>query len=305
MSCPLCCTDQIQQSFEKQGVPYYRCLACDFVFSKPSRNANLTNEIDDYEAAYSKYLAESEEDEWNHAALLRWAERFCSLNGQRVLDIGCGSGKFVRFLRRTNVDAFGLEPATPLFSRYLATDPFFVHQTFEEYAEESTSDQFEVIFASDVIEHVERPDLFLRDASVLLRPGGTLFISTPDVGSVFARVCGRWWHFYNRYHLSYLSRSTMVAMAVRHGLREVGYAHLSRQKSIGYALQYLSDFIVGAGSIRIPDRLDRFLVPLNLFDIMSVVFQKRPNPSAANTLVGNGPPNKSLNRTVASSGRLA
>jgi SAM-dependent methyltransferase len=182
------------------------------------------------------------------------------------------------------VEAFGLEPATPLFSRYLADDPFFVHHTFEEYAKDSTANQFEVIFASDVIEHVERPDLLLRDASVLLRPGGTLFVSTPDVRSVFALIFGKRWHFYNRYHLSYLSRRTIATMAARYGLREVGFAHLSKQKSVGYALQYLADFIVGAGRIRVPDRLDKFLVSLNLFDTMSVVFQKTPNSTTTNNL---------------------
>ena len=276
MGCPLCCTDRLQQIFKKQGIPYYRCLACDFVFSKPSVNANLTNELDEYEPAYLQYLAESAEDERNHTAFLHWVERFCSLHGQRVLDVGCGSGKFVRFLRRTGVEAFGVEPAAPLFSRFLANDPFFVHQTFEDYAVDSATKQFAAIFASDVIEHVERPDFLLRDASVLLRPGGTLFVSTPDVRSVVARVCGRHWHFYNRYHLSYLSRRTIGALAARYGLREVGYAHLPRFKSVGYALQYFADFVVGGGNIRLPDRLNRLIVSLNLFDTMSVVFQRMP-----------------------------
>lgn len=275
MYCPLCC-DRVRQIFEKRGIRYHRCLACDFVFSTPSVNANLANELDEYEPAYLRYLAESVEDERNHAALLRWAERFCSVNGQRVLDVGCGSGKFVRFLRRADVDAYGLEPAAPLVSQFLADDPFFIHQTLEEYRADSAGEQFAVVFALDVIEHVERPDLFLRDASRLLRPGGTLFVSTPDVGSVFARVCGKRWHFYNRYHLSYLSSKTIGAMAARHGLREVGYAHLPRLRSVGYVLQYLADFVAGGGRIRIPDRVNRFVVPLNLFDTMSVAFQKTP-----------------------------
>lgn len=57
------------------------------------------------------------------------------------------------------------------------------------------------------------------------------------------------------------------------------YAHLSRQNSLGYTPQYLADFVVGAGRIRISDRLERFLASLNRFDTMSVVLQKMPNPS--------------------------
>jgi len=58
MSCPICCSDRTQKRFEKEGISYYHCFACDFVFSKPSRNSNFTNELDDYEPAYLQYLAD-------------------------------------------------------------------------------------------------------------------------------------------------------------------------------------------------------------------------------------------------------
>lgn len=68
MYCSLCSAGPIQQDFEKQGIPYYPRLGCDFVFSKPANNANLPNEIDDYKPAYFRYFAESEEDERNRTA---------------------------------------------------------------------------------------------------------------------------------------------------------------------------------------------------------------------------------------------
>jgi 2-polyprenyl-3-methyl-5-hydroxy-6-metoxy-1,4-benzoquinol methylase len=249
------------------------------VFSKPSVNANLANEFDDYEPAYIRYLEESVEDERNHAALLRWVEQFSPVTGQRALDVGCGSGKLVRFLRRAGVEACGLEPSTPLFSHFLAKDAFFVRQSLEEYVMNMPAEKFAVVFACDVIEHVERPDLFLRDLSALLQPGGTLFVSTPDVGSAVARISGRKWHFYNKYHVSLLSRATVGAAAAHHGLNEVGYAHLPRLRSVGYILQYIADFVGGPNRTRVPDRLHRLVIPVNVFDTMSLAFQKtRPLP---------------------------
>lgn len=274
MSCPLCRSESVQQLFEKQGIPFGKCLSCDFVFAKPSINANLANEFGEYEPAYLRYFAESVEDERNHAALLSWVEQFCLVEGQRVLDVGCGGGKFVRFLRRNGVDASGLEPAAPLFSHFLSDDPFFVQMTLEEFSATTAAEQFSVVFAWDVIEHIERPDLLLRDAAALLQPGGTLFVSTPDVASMAARTLGRWWHFYNKYHLSYLSRKGISALAERYGLHEVGYAHLPRLRSVRYTLQYFVDFVAGGGRIHIPSGLDGFVVPLNLFDTMSLAFRK-------------------------------
>jgi SAM-dependent methyltransferase len=274
MTCPIGCSGHVEPLFEKLGIPYFRCSVCGFVFSKPAVNANFANDIADYEPAYLQYFADSLEDQWNHTAVMRWVERIHPVAGRRVLDIGSGSGKFVRYLRRAGADAYGLEPASPLFERYLAGEPFFIPRTVEEFAASTDTDPFDLIFACDVIEHVERPDHFLRDTATMLRPGGVLFVSTPDVGSLFARVCGRRWHFYNRYHLSYLSPTTIRALAARSGLREVGCAYLPRMKSVGFVLSYFANFVLGMERANFGKRLEGVAVPLNLYDTMSIAFEK-------------------------------
>jgi 2-polyprenyl-3-methyl-5-hydroxy-6-metoxy-1,4-benzoquinol methylase len=274
-NCSLCGGDRVRHIFDKADAPYFRCLACDFIFSRPATNANFENSLDDYEPAYLHYLEESAEDERNHAALLNWAEGFLSLEGKRVLDVGAGSGKFVRFLRRRQVEAYGIEPAAALYARFLADEPFFFSESIEEFAEHSECSKFGIVFACDVIEHVERPDAFIRKVSDLLEPGGMLFVSTPDVESVLARISRKWWHYFNKYHLSYLSRRTLGAIAVRHQLREVAFSRLPRWKSAGYLFQYLTDFVVGGDRLRLPERLNRLVIPINLFDTMYVAYESQ------------------------------
>jgi 2-polyprenyl-3-methyl-5-hydroxy-6-metoxy-1,4-benzoquinol methylase len=272
-SCSLCGDDRVRHIFDKADIPYFKCLACGFVFSRPATNANFENTIGDYEPAYLQYLEESVEDERTHVALLNWAEGFLPLEGKRVLDVGAGSGKFVRFLRRRRVEAHGIEPAAPLYSRFLADEPFFFSKSIEAFAEESEGDSFDVVFASDVMEHVERPDVFLCKVSRLLEPGGMLFVSTPDVESLLARVSRRHWHYFNKYHLSYLSRRTLGAAASQHGFREVGFSRLPRWKSTGYLLQYLADFVMGGNRIRLPGPWYEFVLPINLHDTMYLAFE--------------------------------
>ncbi len=282
MNCPLGCSGLAAPLFDKLAIPYFRCGACDFVFSRPATNANFANDLTDYEPAYLQYFADSIEDEWNHAAVVRWVERTRPLAGRRVLDIGSGSGKFVRYLRKAGADAWGLEPSRPLYERYLAAEPYFIRQTVDEFAAAGSADEFDLIFACDVIEHVARPDHFLRDTAAMLRTGGVLFVSTPDVGSLFARVCGRRWHFYNRYHLSYLSRATIRSLAARNQLHELGCAYLPRRKSVGFVLSYFANFVLGMERADLARRLDRVALPLNFYDTMSLAFEKRDdeNPPA-------------------------
>lgn len=272
--CPLCGGDAVRPRFVKDSIPYYRCTGCHFVFSCPARNANLGNALADYEPAYLRYLAPSPDDERNHAALLRWAEGIRPFGPERVLDVGAGSGKFVRYLRRRNIDAFGLEPAAPLYAHFLADEPIFFPRTLEEHhAQTREETPWGVLCAWDVIEHLEDPSTFLATAAAMLSPGGLLFLSTPDVGSLLARLSGRRWHYYNRYHLSYFSRRTLRQAAARHGLQEVAFARLTRWKSLRYLLEYLLGFGLGKKRARLPARLPDFSFPINLFDTMYVAFE--------------------------------
>lgn len=273
-NCPLCSIKPAHRIFDKAGISYYSCSNCDFVFSHGDSNPNFTNSIDEYQPSYLQYLDVSVEDERNHAALLKWIKQFHSVEGQKLLDVGAGSGKLVRFLREKGIDAHGIEPAAPLFSKFLTNDSCFSQKTIEEFESTSTKGALDIVLACDVIEHVDRPDILLQRASTLLRQGGLLLVSTPDVGSAFARISGKRWHYYNEYHLSYLTRATIGQLAKRVGLREVGFTRLPRLKSVGYLFQYLMDFVLGAERITTPQWLNKVVIPINLYDTMYVAFKK-------------------------------
>lgn len=273
-TCSLCGSRDVRQRFLKQEVPYYECAVCDFVFARPTTNANLENRLEDYEIAYLGYLRESPQDRANFRALVDWMARFACLENTRVLDVGSGSGKFVRYLKERSIEACGLEPSRALFDHFLAGDEAFFHETVEEFASRSAPGPFRVVTAFDVIEHVADPVGFLDGVSRLLAPGGFLFLSTPDTASLVARGAGRRWHYYNRYHLSYFSRTSIRAVSERFDLRVRECSWRGRQHSIGHILEYLADFVVGEGRIPIPDRLQSVVVPLNLRDTMYLCLQK-------------------------------
>jgi SAM-dependent methyltransferase len=87
--------------------------------------------------------------------------------GQSVLDIGCGVGVFVEWLKTQGFnDVTGFDPLVPRF----ASDP--------------VGQQFDCVVANDVLEHVENPRAFLKDAAARVKPGGLLYIGTADAGGV-------------------------------------------------------------------------------------------------------------------------
>ena len=267
--CPLCGSARVVQLFVKQRTPYWRCTSCSFRFATPEVNPNLANAIDDYPTAYMQYLGPNPTDRQNFDALYAWMTSIAPFEGARLLDVGAGSGKLVRDLRRLGVDARGIEPSPALFDRFLAGDEAFAHATLED-----VHGTFDAVTTFDVIEHVADPNRFAEAIAERLAPGGTWFLSTPDVESLTARAFGRRWHFYYPYHLSYFGPRTLDRLAARHGFRRTHLTHPGRLRSIGYMVRYVSEYIGDGTAPPWASRFDNWRLPTNLFDTMQVALRR-------------------------------
>lgn len=146
----------------------------------------------------------------------------------RLLDVGCALGFFVDAARRRGWRAEGVDISAHAVA--YARDVLGVDAragTIHEAGYEPGT--FDVITAWDVIEHVPDPVGELRYMRTLLRDGGLLVLSTPDIGSRVARLTGSRWMGFKlaEEHLVYFDRNT-IALALAQGGFEV-----ERMKAIG------------------------------------------------------------------------
>lgn len=262
-TCPLCHSSQIDKIFEKETIPYFKCTSCNFIFSKPLRNANFENKLEDFETSSIQYFQMNFREDF--IALYQWVRKFRTLENARLLDIGCGSGKWVRNLRDESVEAYGLEPSTALYNHFLCHDEFFFNQTVEEYRHNFPQSKFDIITILDVIEHVDEPLILLENVDLLLKEGGLLFISTPDVGSVIARFLGKKWHFYHKYHLAYFSQKTLDAVVKPLRFNAIDFSHKGHRRPLSYIAQYFFEYVLGKPAIKFPYFLDKIVIPINIF----------------------------------------
>ena len=58
-------------------------------------------------------------------------------------------------------------------------DLTYITTTIEEHAE-TNRDAYDAVVASEVIEHVDSPEIFLEKCSQVLRPSGSVFITTEN-----------------------------------------------------------------------------------------------------------------------------
>src|SRR5438067_1206501 len=102
--------------------------------------------------------------------------------GQRVLDIACGAGYGTNLLAQSAAEATGIDIDAGVIRRarkkYRRDNLDFVAGDCCEMPLEAAS--FDVVVANEMIEHIEDHDRFMNEVTRVLKPGGTLLISTPN-----------------------------------------------------------------------------------------------------------------------------
>ncbi len=180
--CPACrqenATRVAQVKFERphaRWVPLNRCHACQSVFYE---GEDLVDAYDDH-VMHDGY--------WRHYAeigagihgMLGFVQAIQAPPGARLLDIGCGMGFVVDYWSRMRGDpAVGLEKASygRAGAQHLGADirPHYLHE-----AADLAGKTFDVVYSSEVIEHVPDPAAFLAAIMPGLADQGVLMLTTP------------------------------------------------------------------------------------------------------------------------------
>jgi 2-polyprenyl-6-hydroxyphenyl methylase/3-demethylubiquinone-9 3-methyltransferase len=113
-------------------------------------------------------------------------KRLDSLTGLRILDIGCGGGVLSEPLARLGASVVGADPSdsniavaqshaaqSGLTIDYRCTTAEAMAETLAEAGE-----NFDIVLAMEVIEHVADVGLFVDRAASLVKPGGLMFVAT-------------------------------------------------------------------------------------------------------------------------------
>jgi SAM-dependent methyltransferase len=141
---------------------------------------------------YEDFWADAPQDpepwQWERRRALLLAE---ARPGERVLDLGCGAGRFVAALRAAGADPVGVEIAEAALERARRNAPGADLRALEpdgslplEHA------SIDLVWCSEVLEHVADTAHALLEVRRVLRPGGRLLVTVPFHGRVKAALDG-------------------------------------------------------------------------------------------------------------------
>lgn len=148
-----------------------------------------------------------------------------SAAGGTLLDVGCGNGEFLDFARRAGWRVTGLEPdpRAAQVARAGGGEVDVREGGIEVLGEVRAA--FDVITLSHVLEHVHEPLELLRACGRLLKPGGCVWIETPNVDSRgHARYRRDWRGLEPPRHLVLFTHASLTA-----ALRAAGFDRIEPQ----------------------------------------------------------------------------
>jgi len=144
------------------------------------------SEIDKFSALAHRWWDPNSEFKPLHAInplRLNWIKSIVSLEGKKVVDIGCGGGILAESISQSGAATTGIDLSEKALKvAELHALEVGANLTYRSISAEALADeqpeQYDVVTCMEMLEHVPDPASVVRACAKLCKPGGTLFFST-------------------------------------------------------------------------------------------------------------------------------
>ena len=115
---------------------------------------------------------------------VNFIEERSSVEGKKVLDVGCGGGILAEALNELGANVTGIDASENTIgvakshSRSIGSDVIYIQNTIEEFISSHPNEKFDVITCLEMLEHVPSPNEIIKSCSNLLKEDGNIFFST-------------------------------------------------------------------------------------------------------------------------------
>lgn len=187
------------RAFRQNEYGIWRCSNC--------RSIHAADKVD-LDLHYAKYPFHSLKDDVRlslvYSKLLRRLRSAGLAKSSTIIDYGCGSGGFVRHLRRCG------------YSKAVGYDEFNAELARPEWLQA----RYDFVLAQDVLEHAERPLDLLERLDGLAQAGGVIAVGTPDAEQIDLGRAHEFIHtLHAPYHRHIFSRRALERAATGQGWR--------------------------------------------------------------------------------------
>ena len=220
--CDICGSTTFPTFCEKRTLKYVKCSQCGHVFVNPQWTTEvIKSKADELAKGYHATDERIESDfssfirEYIHYPRLSLIEKYRK-NG-RLLDVGCASGAFMSSTRMRGWEPSGIE-LSQISARYGREVEDLDIKVGTLFDAGFATGYFDVVTMWEVIEHLPAPAGYLMEVKRILREGGAVLLSTPNVNSLTRRIIGKKWEVISpEEHLHLFSERTIKTLFEKSG----------------------------------------------------------------------------------------
>jgi 2-polyprenyl-3-methyl-5-hydroxy-6-metoxy-1,4-benzoquinol methylase len=220
-----------------------RCTGCSLHLLNPQPSEAELVEI--YHPTYSFFGAEPGAEACVSRVKQATADHYLDqlavvgVTGGRLLEVGCGDGDFLLQAARRNFSVEGIDYSPHSCAKAQAKLGPAAHILCGEIsAVADRRESYELCVACDVIEHVRQPAAFLQTLHGLLKPGGWVFLVTPDLDSLAAKLMGSRWLEYKAEHMYYYAPRTLRRQLAQAGFTDIRLLGGTKMLSVDYVTRH-------------------------------------------------------------------
>jgi 2-polyprenyl-3-methyl-5-hydroxy-6-metoxy-1,4-benzoquinol methylase len=214
-ACLLCGGEQSSLLYQTGEGRYLKCHQCGLVSVDPMPTAEDMKRRAEFWANQHHKSVEKVTTHYSSqfqriafGGYLRGFERYRQQG--RILDVGCGIGGFVHAAQQAGWDSHGVDVSSSV--EIPKSKGLKVFQSTLEGAN-FPEGYFDVVTLFDVIEHIPDPKAMVQQAARVLRPGGCIFLLTPNQGSLLAKILKERWEMIEpEDHLILFDKRTLGAL---------------------------------------------------------------------------------------------
>ncbi len=133
-----------------------------------------------------------------------------------ILDVGSGIGWVVDEANKRGYRGTGID----INSEYVTAGKKFLRVDLRTISLEKfqTGERFDVVILKHVLEHIAEPKLFLGKVKKLMKPGGFLIVSCPNIDSLMSRIfLDRWYGLQPQQHRWQFTKKSLPKVIKENG----------------------------------------------------------------------------------------
>lgn len=222
IKCPACNKTEHVPFGSKNDYDLLECQSCSLIFVDPiPSNEELNAFYQDYHKT-SQYTGKIESKQRRARKRIKSVKKLAK--DKSFVDIGCNAGFAVEAARTLGLDAYGIDvdkTAIDYAKRYFPQATFDA-MSIQDLA--ATGKTFDIIYCSEVIEHLPELHSFVDALYTILEQDGVLFLTTPDMGHYSIKKDQLGWDAVRPpEHLFYFSKKSLGQLLETHGFKRIKF----------------------------------------------------------------------------------